>query len=68
MTKVKLPVLLSFFPAEEGLEVSRWGEVKKGGDKVLLRGEKKDGLDIQSCLKDGSLTYISSCFIEIVII
>ena len=40
----------------------------EGGDKVLLRGERKDVLDIQSCLKDESFTYISSCFIEIVII
>ena len=45
VTKVKLPVLLSFFPAEEGLEVSRWGEVRReeGGGKWLVRGRGRMG-------------------------
>ena len=48
---------------EGGVEKER-----RGGGIGILGGERKDGLDIQSCLNDRSFTYISSCFIEMVII
>lgn len=73
VTKLKLPVLISCFQLKMDWRCHGGGggggwEGEERGRHRNSRGERKDGLDIQSCLNDRSFTYISSCFIEMVII